>query len=96
MLAGMTAEQYHKWHKLWLTEPFGDEWRQAALIAMAVQQPHTKKRLKVESYMPQVSGVLRRTEASPEELRQKLMGFVKQHNEYVKRGKARHGARRLD
>src|SRR5688500_19352358 len=53
MLASMTAEHWHKWQKFFQTEPFGDEWRQTATTAAASQ--HTKKRIKVEDFMPQVA-----------------------------------------
>lgn len=55
MLATGTAEHLHNWKKLFQTEPFGDEWRQAAVIAAASQQPHSKKPIKPERFMPNVA-----------------------------------------
>ena len=84
MYACMTAEHLHKWHKFSLTEPFGDEWRQAGVIAAAVQQPHARKgkRIKPEQFMPQVPGVVQRQNA---DMAQTLMAFAKQHNRHVDR-----------
>ena len=90
MYACMTAEHLHKWHKFSLTEPFGDEWRQTGVIAAASQQPHSKKRIKPQQFMPQVSGVIQQHNA---DMTQTLMAFVKQHNKHSEQ-KGNRGTRR--
>lgn len=41
-----------EWKLAYEMEPWGDDWWQAATIAHAASQPHIKKRMRIEDFMP--------------------------------------------
>lgn len=40
------------WCEYWSIEPFGEEWRQTAVIASVAAAPYSKTRLPLETFMP--------------------------------------------
>jgi len=40
------------WKLAYDLEPWGDDWLQTATIAHATSQPHIKKRMRLEDFMP--------------------------------------------
>jgi hypothetical protein len=41
MLASMTTQQFEEWFAYYRIEPFGDEWRQAGIIAAEIRNKST-------------------------------------------------------
>lgn len=90
MLSEMTAEQFTEWAGFALLEPFGDEWRQSAMIA---QQIHAKpvegytmpQRTTLEDFMPRVL----RKRQTDEEMMAIFDQFINAHNKAVNNARAR-------
>lgn len=47
-----TSKQFEQWKAYFAYEPFGQDWLQAATVAAASCNPHLKKAIKVEQFIP--------------------------------------------
>ena len=57
MMASMTTQQFEEWYAYYRIEPFGDEWRQSAIIAAEIRNKSTvaykvTREQPVEGFMP--------------------------------------------
>lgn len=41
-----------RWRKYYELQPFGDDWQQAATVAAAAINPHTRRQRKTEDFIP--------------------------------------------
>lgn len=76
MLDEISIEQFREWRGFRLLRPFGDEWRQAGMIAAAAfnANPYKKKPLMPEDFMPPTLKPPKRQ--SNDEITRKLQGWT--------------------
>jgi len=48
----ISAEQLLGWHEYYLAEPFGDDWRQTAVLACLSARKGGWKNAKIEDFLP--------------------------------------------
>lgn len=85
MLAGMTGRQVAEWRAYYQIEPFG-EYRadlRSAIIASTFANCFSRKRFKVEDFMPEFGP---RRRQSVEEMKAIFSLFVQAHNQSLNRG----------
>jgi len=85
LLDRMDGIELREWMAFHNLEPFGDEWRQTAIIAMwiALQATQGKQKFAIEDFMP----VIKRKVYNPEKDRQTLEKFkaiAKSHAEMAR------------
>lgn len=62
-----------EWRAYHLIEPFGDDWQQTGTIAAAAMNPHTKKSLKPDDFIPRY-----KPNQSPEDMQAAIMRMAEQ------------------
>lgn len=70
----LDARQCIDWQEFWNLEPFGDDWRQTALLAFISAQKACKKTLSINDFMPNRSPD--ECEQSPEQTEAEIDCFI--------------------